>query len=97
MNSYVNLYMKTLYSVPYLLYRLLACLLTSSGTACIFLKPLRNTTNTFLAPQRSAEVAQSNAVSPAPSTITLPKREGKALLHSHMPRNLNIFLNFRII
>jgi len=48
------------------------CLLTSSGTARILVKPLRNTTNTFLAPQRSAEVAQSNAVSPAPSTTTLP-------------------------
>jgi hypothetical protein len=49
-----------------------ACFLTSSGTARIFLKPLRNTTNTFFAPHRRAEVAQSNAVSPAPSTTTLP-------------------------
>lgn len=67
--------------------------LTSSGTARIFLKPLRNTTNTFFAPHRRAEVAQSNAVSPAPSTITLPWREGKALLHSHIPTNWNTCLD----
>ena len=45
---------------------------TSSGTALILLKPLRNTIKTFLAPHRKADVAQSKAVSPAPSTITLP-------------------------
>jgi hypothetical protein len=35
--------------------------------------PFLNTTNTLLAPHLNAEVAQSKAVSPAPSTITLPK------------------------
>ncbi|KAH9506608.1 hypothetical protein DERF_011333 [Dermatophagoides farinae] len=46
--------------------------LTSSGTARILLNPRRNTSDTRLAPQRIAAVAQSNAVSPAPNTITCP-------------------------
>lgn len=45
---------------------------TSSGTALMLVKPFLNTTKTRLAPHLSADVAQSNAVSPAPSTITLP-------------------------
>uniref|UniRef100_A0A1A9Z8N0 Uncharacterized protein n=1 Tax=Glossina pallidipes TaxID=7398 RepID=A0A1A9Z8N0_GLOPL len=44
----------------------------SSGTARMPDEPLRNTTKTRLAPQRSADVAQSKAVSPAPNTMTLP-------------------------
>ena len=58
---------------------------TSSGTALMFVKPLRKTTNTFLAPQRRAEVAQSKAVSPAPSTTTVPDSCGRDALHAHMP------------
>lgn len=46
--------------------------LTSSGTARMLVKPLRKTTNTFLAPHLRADVAQSKAVSPAPRTTTLP-------------------------
>ena len=45
----------------------------SSGTALMPWNPFRNTTKTRLAPHLSAEVAQSNAVSPAPRTITVPK------------------------
>ena len=33
----------------------------SSGTALMLVKPFRKTTKTLLAPQRRAEVAQSNA------------------------------------
>ena len=44
----------------------------SSGTARIFVKPLRKATKTRRAPHRNAEVQQSNAVSPAPRTMTLP-------------------------
>lgn len=50
---------------------------TSSGTAFILELPLRNTTKTFLAPHRNADVAQSKAVSPAPSTMTLPNSFGR--------------------
>ena len=59
--------------------------LTSSGTALMLVKPLRKTTNTRRAPQRRAEVAQSNAVSPAPRTIALPWRSGRVLLQAHIP------------
>ena len=41
--------------------------------------------NTRLAPQRSADVAQSKAVSPAPSTMTDPEREGRTDLQAHIP------------
>ena len=47
--------------------------------------PFLKATNTLRAPQRRAEVAQSNAVSPAPKTITLPWSCGKADLHEHIP------------
>jgi len=42
---------------------------------------------TFLAPHRRAEVAQSKAVSPAPRTITLPRRDGSSwlFLQAHIP------------
>lgn len=63
---------------------------TSSGTARMLVKPLRKTTNTRLAPQRRADVAQSNAVSPAPRTITLPCSEGSLLLHAHIPANTHL-------
>jgi len=61
--------------------------LTSSGTARMLVNPLRNTTKTLDAPQRSAEVAQSNAVSPAPNTMTTPEIFGNSFfaLHLHMP------------
>ena len=59
--------------------------LTSSGTALMLVNPLRKTTNTLLAPHLSADVAQSNAVSPAPSTITLPCRDGNIDLQAHIP------------
>lgn len=59
---------------------------TSSGTARMFVHPFRNTTKTFLAPHRSAEVAQSKAVSPAPSTMTVPWSIGRdSLLQAHNP------------
>ena len=55
----------------------------------MLVNPFLNTTNTLLAPHRSAEVAQSNAVSPAPSTITLqPSMLGKSDLHEHMPAQI---------
>ena len=60
-------------------------ILTSSGTARILLNPLRNTTNTLRAPQRRAEVAQSKAVSPAPSTTTVPWILGNWAEHKHDP------------
>lgn len=60
-------------------------ILTSSGTARIWLNPFRKQTNTFGAPQRIADVAQSIAVSPAPSTTTLPLRTGNTDLHAHIP------------
>lgn len=61
-------------------------MITSSGTALTLVNPFLKTTNTLLAPHLKAEVAQSKAVSPAPSTITLPRREGNALLlHAHIP------------
>ncbi len=41
--------------------------------------------NTFLEPQRRAEVAQSKAVSPAPNTTHVPGRLGRVLLQEHMP------------
>ena len=47
--------------------------------------PFLNTTKTRLAPQRSAEVAQSKAVSPAPKTITVPYSSGRRDLQAHMP------------
>lgn len=58
---------------------------TSSGTALMLVKPLLKQTYTLLAPQRRAEVAQSNAVSPAPKTITTPLSTGRAELHWHIP------------
>ena len=63
--------------------------LTSSGTALMLVKPFLNTTNTLLAPQRSADVQQSNAVSPAPSTITTPFSSGNLDLHAHIPKKEN--------
>lgn len=64
---------------------------TSSGTARIFELPLRKTTKTFLAPHRKADVAQSNAVSPAPRTITFPCNDGSwgaaDALQAHIPGN----------
>jgi hypothetical protein len=54
----------------------------------MFVLPLRNTTKTLRAPHRSAEVAQSNAVSPAPNTITLPLSSGNFgpdALQAHKP------------
>ena len=62
---------------------------TSSGTALMLVKPFRKTTNTLRAPQRRAEVAQSNAVSPAPKTMTLPWREGSTVLQLHIPEGTN--------
>jgi hypothetical protein len=38
-----------------------------------------------LAPHLSAEVAQSKAVSPAPSTTTEPCKRGKVDLQAHIP------------
>jgi hypothetical protein len=38
-----------------------------------------------LAPHLKADVAQSNAVSPDPSTITLPYNCGSCDLHAHIP------------
>ena len=38
-----------------------------------------------MAPHLKADVAQSNAVSPAPSTITLPYICGSCDLHAHIP------------
>ena len=58
---------------------------TSSGTARMFVKPLRKTMKTLRAPHRRADVAQSNAVSPTPSTITLPYSSGRRALHAHIP------------
>ena len=68
---------------------------TSSGTALMLVNPLRNTTKTLLAPHLRAEVAQSNAVSPAPSTSTLhPCKSGRLDLHVHMPTmNKNILID----
>ena len=63
---------------------------TSSGTALMVVKPFLNTTKTLRAPQRSAEVAQSKAVSPAPSTITEPCSWGSVLLHWHIPGSHDI-------
>ena len=52
----------------------------------MLVNPFLKTTNTRLAPQRRAEVAQSNAVSPAPSTMTLPWRLGReGALQEHIP------------
>lgn len=61
--------------------------ITSSGTARTLVKPFRKTTKTFRAPHRRAEVAQSKAVSPAPRTITLPRRDGSSwlFLQAHIP------------
>lgn len=60
-------------------------LLTSSGTALILVKPFLKTMNTRLAPHRKADVAQSNAVSPAPRTMTEPNTRGSLDLHAHIP------------
>lgn len=65
-------------------------LLTSSGTALMLVNPFLKTTNTLLAPQRSADVAQSKAVSPAPRTMTTPDRDGRVDLQLHMPREERI-------
>ena len=51
----------------------------------MLVNPFRNTTNTFLAPQRSADVAQSKAVSPAPNTIQVPCISGSVFLQEHIP------------
>ena len=59
---------------------------TSSGTARMLVNPLLNTTNTRRAPHLKAEVAQSNAVSPDPNTITLPCKEGRELLQEQIPK-----------
>lgn len=58
---------------------------TSSGTALMLVNPRLKITNTLLAPQRNAAVAQSNAVSPAPKTITFPYNSGK-LVHLQSPQ-----------
>ena len=61
-------------------------ILTSSGTALMLVKPFLKTTNTFFAPHRRADVAQSKAVSPAPSTIAVPRSLGRGVcLHEHIP------------
>ena len=49
------------------------------------MNPFRKTTKTRLAPQRKADVAQSNAVSPAPKTMTVPCSDGNEDLHRHIP------------
>lgn len=51
----------------------------------MLVNPFLKQTYTLLAPQRRAEVAQSNAVSPAPKTITAPLNSGRAERHWHMP------------
>lgn len=51
----------------------------------MLVKPFLKHTYTLLAPQRRAEVAQSNAVSPAPRTITTPFNSGREEPHGHMP------------
>ena len=51
----------------------------------MLVKPFLNTMYTFFAPQRRADVAQSNAVSPTPSTITFPYTLGNLLLQAHIP------------
>lgn len=58
---------------------------TSSGTALMLVNPFLNTTYTLLAPHLRADVAQSKAVSPAPSTITLPDSWGSLDLQLHIP------------
>jgi len=58
---------------------------TSSGTARMLVKPLRKTMKTLRAPHRNADVAQSNAVSPTPSTIALPCSTGRRVLQAHIP------------
>lgn len=61
---------------------------TSSGTALMLVKPFLKQTKTLLAPHRSADVAQSNAVSPAPKTITTPLRLGREEQHLCIPTKL---------
>lgn len=61
---------------------------TSSGTALMLVKPFLKHTNTRLAPQRRAEVAQSKAVSPAPKTITTPLNSGREERQRHMPGHI---------
>lgn len=58
---------------------------TSSSTARISADERRNATITRAAPQRREDVAQSMAVSPAPSTMTRPKSAGSEDLHAHRP------------
>ena len=65
---------------------------TSSGTGLMPVKPLRNTTVTRCAPVRRALVAQSNAVSPAPSTTTWPQRRTVSARHAHTPAH-NVHLS----
>lgn len=61
-------------------------ILTSSGTARILVKPFLKVTKTLVAPHLRADVAQSKAVSPAPSTNTLPLSIGREQQHDpHMP------------
>ena len=54
----------------------------------MLLNPLLKTRNTFFAPHLSADVAQSNAVSPAPKTMTVPYKLGNVVLHKHIPNLL---------
>ena len=61
------------------------CCHTSSGTGLIVVKPFLNVRNTRFAPHRRADVAQSKAVSPAPSTITFPWSSGNLALQAHIP------------
>ena len=51
----------------------------------MLVKPFLKTTYTFLAPQRSADVAQSKAVSPAPRTMAVPVMDGREAWQAHMP------------
>ena len=47
--------------------------------------PFLKMTNTLRAPQRSADVQQSKAVSPHPRTMTFPNSTGNLDLQEHMP------------
>lgn len=58
---------------------------TSSETALMLVNPFLNTTYTLLAPHVRADVAQSKAVSHAPSTIILPDSWGSLNLQLHIP------------
>ena len=61
----------------------------------MLVKPFLNMIYTFFAPHRRADVAQSNAVSPTPSTITFPYILGNLLLQVHIPAgNRTVVQNF---